>query len=257
MRSRLWSLVLVLLLVGAPAYGEIYRWVDDDGTVHLDDDLARVPEAHRAASRVFQSRVPPAAPAVSGPTEGSFASGVAREIGLLRSSQQDPVSVLQVVGIYPSTGWDPAGALSSAVVDEVVRAARAAARARRLPSSEATVEAAVLRVASSLGVAGPAPTALPDPPALEPAAPIIVAPNVVVESPPVTVSVIERPAPPVLAGYGYPSFAYGVPFAPFFPSVIGPIPNRIVPLSNPAGRLHGPLVQPLRPPTSFQRPMGF
>ncbi len=224
--------------------------------MHLDDDIARVPEAQRATSRVFRSRPAAPAPAVSGPTEGAFASAIAREVGLLRSDLQDPVSVLQIVGIYPTTGWHPADALSPAVVDEVVGAARAAARGRRLRASEATVEAAVLRVASSLGVAGPAPAAPPDlPPAPEPAVPIVVAPSITVESPPVVVRVVERPPRPVLSGY--PTFAYGVPFAPFTPRVIGPIPDRITPLSSPAGRLHGPLVTPLRPPGRFTRPMGF
>ncbi len=258
MRSvrALW-LVLVAVLVAVPARAEIYRWVDDAGIVHLDDDIARVPEAQRSSSRVFHSRVAPAAPVVNGPTEGSFASGVAREIGLLRSQQQDPVSVLQVVGIYPAAGWYPAGALSPAVVDEVVSAARAAARARRLTSSEATVEAAVLRVASSLGVAGPAPAALPDPPpAPEPPALIIVAPNVIVESPPVIVSVIQPAPPPAFSSY--PAFAYGVPFASVAPGSlpVGPPPRRLAPLASAIGSpLRGPLVQPLRAP--LVRPLGF
>ncbi len=63
--------------------------------------------------------------------------------------------MLQVVGIYPATGWHPGVSLTPAVVQEVVTATRAAARARRLTSSERAAEAAVLRIAAGLGVAGP------------------------------------------------------------------------------------------------------
>jgi hypothetical protein len=37
-------LVLFYLLVVSPSYGQIYKWVDDSGTVHFTDDPAKVPE---------------------------------------------------------------------------------------------------------------------------------------------------------------------------------------------------------------------
>jgi hypothetical protein len=100
--------------------------------------------------------------------------------------------------------------------------------------------------------------ATPPPAAVAPPAPpapvIVVAPNIVVEAPPVVVvEHVERP-PPALSSY--PTFAFGIPFAPAPVVPIGPVPERITPLSNPAGRLHGPLITPLRP-GKFSRPIGF
>ena len=61
--------------------------------------------------------------------------------------------------------------------------------------------------------------------------------------------------PPQIVLSDYPAFAFGIPFAPLPIAPAGPIPDRIVPLFNPTGQLHGPLVSPLvsRP---FQRPVG-
>jgi hypothetical protein len=151
-------------------------------------------------------------------------------------------------------GWNPQAALSSAVVQEVANAARAAARAHRLRQSEFNAEAAVLHVSAGLGISGPAPIAVAEP-APPPAAapPVIVAPNIIVEAPP-PVIVERREVQPAPLLSDYPTFAYGVPFAPLpFPPVLGPVPARITPLSNPAGRLHGPLVPQLRP-APFTRP---
>ncbi len=247
------ALAFALAFLVAPAGAEVYRWTDESGRTHFDDDAAHVPDAQRDGARVYQEKArPPEAPASSsGPTQSMFAAALARELGLQTSATQDPVSLLHLVGIYPSMGWYPAMTLSPAVVQEVVTATRAAGRGRRLGQSEVSAEAVVIRVATSLGVAAPPPQAVPEPP---PPPPVVVAPNIVVEVPPPTV-IVEHvlPAPqPVLSQY--PTFAFGIPFAPLPVAPSGPIPDRIVPLSNPAGRLHGPLVTPLaaRP---FQRPL--
>jgi hypothetical protein len=253
-------IVIALLLAAYPAGADIYRWLDASGTLHLDDDIANVPEAERHSARIFKAKTVEQ-PQASGPVQGVFAAALARELGLQVSSSQDPLSVLQIVGIYPSIGWHPQAALSAAVVQEVVTATRAAARAHRLHQSEASAEAALLRVSSALGVAGPPPTAPPEPPPMQPAPSIVFAPNIVVEAAPPTV-IVERhePAPQaVLFGYpfGYPAFIGGVPFAPLpIPRVSGPVPERIPPLFSPAGRLHGPLVTPLES-RSFTRPVDF
>jgi Domain of unknown function (DUF4124) len=256
------SLLVVALLVAWPARAEIYRWVDEHGVVHLDDTLQNVPEAERGDAKVFQARkaAEPAAPA-SGPTQAAFANGVARELGYTAPDTQSAISILHVVGVYPSAGWNPAAVLTAAIVDEVARATRAAARAHRLPQSEASAEAAVLRVSNGLGVAGPPPIVIAEP---EPPPPpnLVVAPNIVVEAPPPANVVVQnvQPAPEaVLTRYGFdPLFNGGVPFAPIIPGRdLGPVPNRIVPLSNPAGHLNGPAVPPLPRPGPFQRPHGF
>ena len=249
----------LFLAESVPARAEIYRWVDEQGVTHLDDTLENVPEGSRSDAKVFHSRAPVAPPARSdGPTQAAFANGVARELGLVASDTQDVVSALHIVGIYPSVGWNPAGPLTSAIVDEVIRSARAAARARRLQQTEGSTEAAVLRVASSLGIAVPPPQVIePEPPAPPT---IVVAPNIVVEAPPsnVVVHTVERERAPVLTRYGWdPLFGGGVPFAPIPSGRPGPIPDRITPLSNPAGRLHGPAVPPRPGLQPFRRPPTF
>lgn len=249
-----------LACVATPVRAEIYRWVDAQGVTHLDDTLDNVPETARSDAKVFQTRSAPAAAPATGAAQSAFANGVARDLGLLSVSTQDAVSVLHLVGIYPSTGWNPAAPLTPAVVDEVTRAARAAARARRLPQSEASVEASVLRVASGLGVAGPPPAVVAEP---APPPTVVVAPNIVVESPPqqtVVVHTVERERAPVLTRWGWGSdaaFGGGIPFAPIPSGPPGPIPDRITPLSNPAGRLHGPAVPPRPGPQPFRRPVTF
>ena len=43
-----WIIPLVLLAVLAPnSYGEMYRWVDEQGAVHFTDDLSNIPEKYR------------------------------------------------------------------------------------------------------------------------------------------------------------------------------------------------------------------
>ena len=249
------AIAVVLSVLVAPAHAEVYRWTDETGRTHFDDDAAHVPDAQRDSAHVYQSKPPPtgsqSVAQSSGPTQSMFAIALARELGLQTSATQDPISLLHLVGIYPSMGWYPSSPLSPAVVQEVVTATRAAGRARRLGQSEVSAEAAAIRVASSLGVAAPAPQAVPEPPT----PPIVVAPNIFVEAPPPTVIVTQvQPAPQVLLS-DYPTFAFGIPFAPLPIAPAGPVPDRIVPLSNPAGRLHGPLVTPFvsRP---FQRPLG-
>jgi hypothetical protein len=248
------SLFVALLLLALPVSAEVYRWTDESGRTHFDDDVTHVPEGQRDSARVFQMKARPAdQPGLKtdGSTQGAFAAGLARELGLQTVATQDPASLLSLVGIYPSTGWYPNAPLSPAVVQEVVTATRAAARARRLAQPEAGAEAAVLRIASSLGVATPPPTARPEPAP----PPIVIAPNIVVEAPPATVVVQNiQPAPQTVLS-NYPTFAFGIPFAPLGPVPIGPAPSRIVPLSDPGGRLHGPLITPLRP-GPFMRPSG-
>ncbi len=253
-RSCLVAVTIVLGLAALPAGAEVYRWTDESGRTHFDDDATRVPDAQRDRAQVYQSKRRPetqAAPA-NGPTQSMFAAALARELGLQASPTQDPVSVLHLVGIYPSMGWYPSAALSPAVVQEVVTATRAAGRARRLGQSEAGAEATAIRVASSLGVAAPPPQAVPEPP---PPPPVVVAPNIVVEAPPPTVVIEHVQPPPQVVLSDYPTFAFGIPFAPLPMAPTGPIPDRIVPLSNPAGRLHGPVVTPLVS-RGFQRPVG-
>jgi len=57
------SLIILILLV-PPCYGEMYRWVDEKGTLHFADDLSKVPEKYRSDAEMRKApkemREPPA-----------------------------------------------------------------------------------------------------------------------------------------------------------------------------------------------------
>ncbi len=40
-------LILFLIVLMSPVYGEMYKWVDEKGTLHFADDLSKVPEKYR------------------------------------------------------------------------------------------------------------------------------------------------------------------------------------------------------------------
>ncbi len=54
--------VILLVVVGLPAYAEMYKWVDEKGIVHFTDDLSKIPEEYRsdAESRKTPKEVPAA-----------------------------------------------------------------------------------------------------------------------------------------------------------------------------------------------------
>jgi len=39
--------IAILLVFSCPAFGEMYKWVDEKGTLHFADDLSKVPEKYR------------------------------------------------------------------------------------------------------------------------------------------------------------------------------------------------------------------
>jgi len=40
-------LVILLVIAGSPAYAEMYKWVDEKGTIHFTDDFSKIPEKYR------------------------------------------------------------------------------------------------------------------------------------------------------------------------------------------------------------------
>ena len=40
-------LIVILILFTSPGYGEMYKWVDEKGTLHFTDDLSKIPEKYR------------------------------------------------------------------------------------------------------------------------------------------------------------------------------------------------------------------
>ncbi|HHL40268.1 MAG TPA: DUF4124 domain-containing protein [Deltaproteobacteria bacterium] len=55
--------LLVLALPAGSARAEIYRWVDEEGVVHITDDLHKVPQEYRGKAEVMESSPPPEKPA--------------------------------------------------------------------------------------------------------------------------------------------------------------------------------------------------
>lgn len=49
--KKAWVILCMFVLSGL-AHGELYKWVDEKGTVHFTDDLSQVPMAHRPGTEV-------------------------------------------------------------------------------------------------------------------------------------------------------------------------------------------------------------
>lgn len=39
--------VIICIALVSPCYGEMYKWVDEKGTLHFTDDLSNIPEKYR------------------------------------------------------------------------------------------------------------------------------------------------------------------------------------------------------------------
>ncbi|MBM4308480.1 MAG: DUF4124 domain-containing protein [Deltaproteobacteria bacterium] len=46
-RAKKFVLFTILILFATPCYGEMYKWVDEKGTLHFADDISKVPEKYR------------------------------------------------------------------------------------------------------------------------------------------------------------------------------------------------------------------
>jgi len=57
-RGRLGALVAALVLLAAPADGQLYRWTDGDGTVHYTTDVLAIPPAYRDHARDIGAPTP-------------------------------------------------------------------------------------------------------------------------------------------------------------------------------------------------------
>lgn len=50
-------ILFIVILIGfvSPAYGEMYKWVDEKGTLHFADDLSKVPEKYRLDAEMLKA----------------------------------------------------------------------------------------------------------------------------------------------------------------------------------------------------------
>jgi clan AA aspartic protease (TIGR02281 family) len=47
--------IVILIVFTSPAYGEMYKWVDERGTLHFADDLSKVPEKYRPDAEILKA----------------------------------------------------------------------------------------------------------------------------------------------------------------------------------------------------------
>ena len=85
--------VVMMALLVPSSYGDMYKWVDDKGTVHLTDDLSNIPEDYRPDVEIRGPKKEPPAPqpreiskpSSSTPTEAAEPEGF--EVKLVRKHE--------------------------------------------------------------------------------------------------------------------------------------------------------------------------
>jgi uncharacterized protein DUF4124 len=104
MARTLLPLILTLAALHGPVTAQTYRWVDEQGDVHITDDVNSIPEARRPGSGPMtppaKGSVPSPAPGgAAGPRQAPPGGGVALWLrtGGLRG-EQEPV----LIGVYDS-----------------------------------------------------------------------------------------------------------------------------------------------------------
>lgn len=94
MRRMIWLILMIWALSLWGAMGqELYRWVDEKGTVHFTDDLNQVPEKYREKIRteIFPKEPAPAQPAPPPPTPSSKEGATVKESGQMPAPQQKDI----------------------------------------------------------------------------------------------------------------------------------------------------------------------
>jgi clan AA aspartic protease (TIGR02281 family) len=96
---RFLTCLIILLAVVAPSsYGEMYKWVDEKGTVHFTDDLSTIPEKNREGAETRKSRKETLTPKPQEESESSLPEEISEPEGitvdLVRSGE---VSFTEVV----------------------------------------------------------------------------------------------------------------------------------------------------------------
>lgn len=88
-KTMLAFFLIITLLLAAPAYAEIYKYVDENGQNRWTDDLSQVPQAQRSTAQRFESEADAAADTASDPAqETQPESPVAIESALPDADQQ-------------------------------------------------------------------------------------------------------------------------------------------------------------------------
>lgn len=98
--ARLVLAAVLLVLSSRPAAAEIYRWVDEQGTIHFTDELSGVPAGARGKARVLLRKAPVT---VEAPPPGAYvpSPAPAAESGFDESAEAvdigDPVTAAELL----------------------------------------------------------------------------------------------------------------------------------------------------------------
>lgn len=90
--------IAALLLFATASPAEIYRWVDESGTVHFTDDMTNIPEAYRGKSSIAVHEAPktgepaPAAVTEQGGEPSSSAPPAEGEAATAAGEREEPAA---------------------------------------------------------------------------------------------------------------------------------------------------------------------
>jgi aspartyl protease family protein len=139
-------LVGSILLVAAPVRADVYRWVDQRGTLHFAQELSRVPAEHREVSRATVA-------APRGDVSTTSAPAASRAV---RVAYVDDASLIRVMvrindtvtaPFYVDTGSTEL-VVSRALADKLEAAGRLPAARGKLETAVGSVDVPLVRLAS-------------------------------------------------------------------------------------------------------------
>ncbi|MBI2081014.1 MAG: hypothetical protein HYT86_04695 [candidate division NC10 bacterium] len=176
------------LLLPAPAWTDVYTWMDERGVQHFVGDAGDIPERVRGRARLFivsagtgkgetapaPAEVPLASPegspASPAPTDqGAFAVSLAERLGLAYlPAPPEAATVLAQRGIVPPGGWLLGGPISPGWLADLARSLLAASSAGLIPHAPGEAFGILEALAAEVGVA-----LVPIEPPLPPRPPVV------------------------------------------------------------------------------------
>lgn len=190
---------LFFLLLPAPAWPDVYAWVDERGVQNFVGDAAQIPEQFRDRARLFitstgfarggTAPAPPEVPLASREgspdfpapmDQGAFAVSLAERLGLAYlPTPPEAAAVLAQRGIVPPGGWLLGGAITPGWLADLARSLLAASSAGMIPYAPGEALAILEALAGEVGVAL---VAIEPPPSPRPLAVEVPAQAVILES---------------------------------------------------------------------------
>lgn len=79
---RIALLIIFLIALASPGYAEMYKWVDEKGTIHFTDDLSSIPEKYRPDAETRKPTKEISAPKPQGNSKPSLPQKVSEPEGI-------------------------------------------------------------------------------------------------------------------------------------------------------------------------------